>query len=124
MRLRLNAALPPALLAASLLLAPRPALCQQAKAVAEAQVAPPSMTLHVGARQALFATAYDADGNVIATAVRFAWSSNNVNVARVDSLGRVTAVAPGSAVIRAVAEGSGRPPKAGAAAVTVKARAP
>ncbi len=100
---------------------PAPALCQQAKAVVEVQVAPPSVTIQVGATHRLSALAYDADGNVIAAGVRYAWSSNNVNVARVDSLGVVTAVEPGNAVIRAEAVGS-RPPKIGAAAITVRRR--
>jgi uncharacterized protein YjdB len=90
------------------------------KPVAEVQVAPAAVTLHVGAKHKLSALAYDADGNVIAAGVRYRWSSNNVNVARVDSMGAVTAVAAGSAVIRAEAVGSGDPPRRGAAAITVR----
>jgi uncharacterized protein YjdB len=94
------------------------ALAQQP--VAEVQVVPPAVTLEVGATQQLHALAYDADGNVIPTGVRFRWASNNVNVARVDSTGAVTAVSKGSAVVRAEAAGSGTPPKRGVAAVTVR----
>jgi uncharacterized protein YjdB len=90
------------------------------KPVAEVQVAPPSVTLQVGAKQRLSALAYDADGNVIASGVHYVWSSNNVNVARVDSTGVVTAEGPGSAVINAEAVGSGNPPKRGVAAITVR----
>ncbi len=122
MKLSKSFALAPALVGAALLLVPSPALSQQPKAVAEVQVAPPMVRLETGATHRLAAMAYDADGNVIATGVRYVWSSNNVNVARVDSLGVVTAVEPGSAVIRAEAVGSGRPPKSGAAAVTVRRR--
>jgi uncharacterized protein YjdB len=113
-------ALAPALLVAPLFLAPSPALAQKAKAVAEVQVVPAAVTLAVGAERRLTAMAYDADGNVIASGVRYRWLSNNVNVARVDSTGTVRAVAPGTAVVRAVAEGSGKPPKRGVAAVTVR----
>jgi uncharacterized protein YjdB len=123
MRLRRMIALMPALIVSGLFLAaPRAAPAQNA--VAEVQVAPPSVTLQVGAKQRLSALAYDADGNVIASGVRYVWSSNNVNVARVDSTGVVTAEAPGSAVIRAEAAGSGNPPKRGVAAITVRARRP
>ncbi len=122
MRRGWNVALAPGLLAAALLLPPTPAPAQQPKAITEVQVAPPMVRLETGATHRLTAMAYDADGNVIATGVRYTWSSNNVNVARVDSLGVVTAVEPGSAVIRAEAVGSGRPPKSGAAAITVRRR--
>ena len=92
-------------------------------AVAEVQVAPEVVRLQENATSRLSALAYDAQGNVITT-VRFRWVSNNVNVAVVDSTGLVTAVAPGTAVIRAIAVGSGRPPRHGLAAVTVHRRAP
>jgi len=94
------------------------------KAVAEVQVAPPSVTMKAGATHRLTALAYDANGNVIAVGVRYAWSSNNVNVARVDSTGTVTAVAAGTAVVHAEAVGSGTPPKRGAAAITVRRPTP
>ncbi len=110
-------------LAPLLLVAAAPSVAVAQKPVAEVQVAPAAVTLAVGAEHKLAAMAYDADGNVIPTGVRYRWRSNNVNVARVDSTGTVTAVAPGSAVIHAVAEGSGRPPRRGEAVVTVR-RAP
>ncbi len=108
-------------LAASVLMALPTVSLAQGK-VAEVQVAPAAITLHAGTAQRLVAVAYDAGGNVLTT-VRYRWSSNNLNVARVDSTGTVTAVAPGSAVIHAVAEGSGRPARRGEAVVTVR-RAP
>ena len=108
---------------ATFLLACAPAVGEAQKPVAEVQVAPPSVTMHAGATQRLSALAYDADGNVIASGVRFVWSSNNVNVARVDSTGTVTAVAPGSVVIRAEVVGSGRP-RRGEATVHVRRPAP
>src|SRR4029077_15003932 len=69
-----------------------------AQNVAEVQVAPPSVTIRVGERTGLLATAFDRIGNVIPT-VRIIWSSNNVNVAKVDNSGRVTGVANGVAII-------------------------
>ena len=53
-----------------------------AQNVAEVQVAPPSVTIKVGERLGLLATAFDRVGNVIPT-VRPIWTSNNVNVAKV-----------------------------------------
>jgi uncharacterized protein YjdB len=71
-----------------------------AQNVAEVQVAPPSVNIRVGERTGLLATAYDRIGNVIPT-VRIIWSSNNVNIARVDNNGTVTGVANGVAIIEA-----------------------
>ena len=71
-----------------------------AQSVAEVQVAPPSVTIRVGERSGLLATAFDRIGNVIPT-VRIIWSSNNVNVAKVDNTGTVTGVANGVAIIEA-----------------------
>ena len=68
--------------------------------VAEVQVAPPSVTLKVGERTGLLATAFDRVGNVIPT-VRVIWSSNNVAVAKVDNDGTVTGVGGGVAIIEA-----------------------
>jgi uncharacterized protein YjdB len=111
-------------LAASLLfLAPAIATAQKPAAVAEVQVAPAAIAIQAGNTQQLIAVAYDAAGNVITTA-HYRWSSNNLNVARVDSTGTVTAVHEGSAVIRAEALGSGTPLKHGAAVITVRRRAP
>jgi len=71
-----------------------------AQNVAEVQVAPPSVTIKVGERNGLLATAFDRIGNVIPT-VRIIWSSNNLNVAKVDNNGTVTGVANGVAIIEA-----------------------
>src|SRR5919201_3504257 len=71
-----------------------------AQNVAEVQVAPPSMTIRVGERSGLLATAFDRIGNVIPT-IRIIWSSNNVAVAKVDNNGTVTGVANGVAIIEA-----------------------
>src|SRR6266513_4651673 len=71
-----------------------------AQSVAEVQVAPPSVTIRAGERTGLLATAFDRIGNVIPT-VRIIWSSNNVNIAKVDNNGTVTGVANGVAIIEA-----------------------
>src|SRR5436309_5138591 len=84
-------------------LAPLPPLAPRvltAQNVAEVQVAPPSVTIRVGERTGLLATAFDRIGNVIPT-VRIIWSSNNVNIAKVDNNGTVTGVANGVAIIEA-----------------------
>jgi len=94
-----------------------------AQTVAEVQVAPAAITLRVHTTQRLVAVAYDAAGNVITT-VHYKWTSNNLNVAKVDSTGAVSAVGDGSAVIRAEAIGSGPPPRHGVAVITVRGRAP
>jgi uncharacterized protein YjdB len=97
--------------AAALLLALPTALVAQN--VSEVQVAPPSVTLKVGERTGLLATAFDRGGNVIPT-VRVFWSSNNIQVARVDNNGTVTGVANGVAIIVARVG-----PRQGSAAVQV-----
>src|SRR2546422_4683033 len=71
-----------------------------AQNVAEVQVAPPSVTIRVGERSGLLATAFDRIGNVIPT-IRIIWSSNNVGVAKVDNSGTVTGVSNGVAIIEA-----------------------
>src|SRR5437773_7587491 len=86
----------PSFLLAALAL-PSVALAQN---VAEVQVAPPAVTIKVGERTGLLATAFDRIGNVIPT-VRVIWSSNNVQVARVDNDGTVSGVAGGVAIIEA-----------------------
>jgi len=85
--------------------------------VSEVQVAPAAATVTAGQTQRLHAMAYDGSGNVIASGVRYTWSSNNVNVARVDSVGTVTAVAAGTAIVKAEAIGTA---KSGSATVTVR----
>src|SRR5881296_4313723 len=86
-----------AALAALALCLPGAALAQN---VSEVQVAPPTITIKVGERSGLLATAFDRIGNVIPT-VRIIWSSNNINVAKVDNNGTVTGVANGVAIIEA-----------------------
>src|SRR5207253_321778 len=71
-----------------------------AQNIAEVQVAPHSVTIRIGERSGLLATAFDRAGNVIPT-VRIIWSSNNVAVARVDNNGTVTGVGGGVAIVEA-----------------------
>lgn len=84
-------------LAALALTIPGAALAQN---VAEVQVAPPTITIKVGERSGLLATAFDRIGNVIPT-VRIIWSSNNLAVAKVDNNGTVTGVGNGVAIVEA-----------------------
>ena len=86
------------------------------------QVAPAQLTLTAGTSHKLTALAYDADGNVILSGVRYHWSSNHPELARVSSSGTVTAVSQGKAVVRAEAVGSGSPPRNGTAEITVRKR--
>ncbi len=86
-----------AALAALALCLPGAALAQN---VAEVQVAPPTITIRVGERSGLLATAFDRIGNVIPT-VRIIWSSNNLAVAKVDNNGTVTGVGNGVAIVEA-----------------------
>src|SRR5712671_1938962 len=71
-----------------------------AQNVTEVQVAPPSVTIKVGERTGLLATAFDRVGNVIPTA-RVIWSSNNLVVAKVDNNGTVSGMGGGVAIIEA-----------------------
>src|SRR6185503_17242964 len=112
------------LLAALALVLPAGAAAQS---VSEVQVAPPSVNIRVGERTGLLATAFDRIGNVIPT-IRIIWSSNNINIAKVDNNGTVTGVANGVAIIEArvgqrrgqaaiqVGSGSSAPPPAAAVA--------
>ena len=70
------------------------------QSIADVQVAPPSVTIRVGERSGLLATAFDRIGNVIPT-VRIIWSSNNVSIVKVDNNGTVTGVGSGVAIIEA-----------------------
>jgi uncharacterized protein YjdB len=76
---------------------PRPA---QAQSVAEIQVTPETLTLAVGARQTLFATAYDRQGNLIPNA-RFTFWSSDTTVAKVGREGTVMGIRPGLAKVEA-----------------------
>jgi Tol biopolymer transport system component len=89
--------MPRAPLAALALCLPGAALAQN---VAEVQVAPPTITIKVGERSGLLATAFDRIGNVIPT-VRIIWSSNNLSVAKVDNNGTVTGMGSGVAIVEA-----------------------
>ncbi len=71
-----------------------------AQAVAEVQVTPETMTLGVGERQTIFATAYDRQGNLIPNA-RFTFWSSDTLVAKVGREGAVVGVKPGLAKIEA-----------------------
>lgn len=82
------------------LAAPAAPVTLSAQNVAEVQVAPPSVNIRVGERTGLLATAFDRIGNVIPT-VRIIWSSNNINIAKVDNNGTVTGVGNGVAIIEA-----------------------
>src|SRR5881392_768121 len=105
-----------------------------AQNVADVQVAPPSVTIRVGERSSLLATAFDRIGNVIPT-VRMIWSSNNVTIAKVDNNGTITGVANGVAIIEAragarrgqtavqVVGGAASPPPAPPAATAAAAAA-
>src|SRR5512143_1287888 len=71
-----------------------------AQTVAEIQVAPPSISIKVGERYGLLATAYDRVGNVL-PAARVTWVSNNPQVAKVDNTGTVLGVAAGATIVEA-----------------------
>ena len=81
--------------------------------VASVSVTPASASLTTGQTVQLTATPRDAGGNALTGRV-VTWSSNNTSVATVNSTGRVTAVAAGSATITATSEG-----QSGTAAVSV-----
>jgi hypothetical protein len=82
------------------------ALAGRAKAqtVAEVQVTPETLTLPVGGRQTLFATAYDRQGNLIPNA-RFSFWSSDTSVAKVGKDGAVVGVGPGLAKVEARVQG-------------------
>ena len=79
----------------------RPAAAQT---VSEVQVTPETMTLGVGQKQPIFATAYDRHGNLIATA-KFTFWSSDTSIARVSREGSVQGVAPGLAKVEARVQG-------------------
>jgi uncharacterized protein YjdB len=76
----------------------------RAQSVAEVQVTPETMTLGVGQRQALFATAYDRQGNLIPNA-RFTFWSSDTLVAKVSKDGAVLGKSPGLAKVEARVQG-------------------
>jgi Tol biopolymer transport system component len=81
-----------------------PVASAQAQTIAEVQVTPETMTLGVGQRQPLFATAFDSRGNIIASAKFTFWSSDTM-VAQVKKDGTVVGVNPGLAKIEARSQG-------------------
>lgn len=89
------------LLCLAFLRAPVPLVAQTAN---EVQVTPETMTLAVGQRQPIFATAYDRQGNLIASAKFIFWSSDTA-IVRVARDGTVQGVAPGLAKVEARIQG-------------------
>jgi hypothetical protein len=81
--------------------------------VASVSVSPDTVTLEVGGTRRLVATPRDSGGNAL-IGRGVAWSSSNETIARVASDGTVTAVAQGTATIRATSEG-----RTGSSTVTV-----
>jgi Tol biopolymer transport system component len=81
-----------------------PSVAAQTQAVSEVQVTPETMTLGVGQKQALFATAFDARGNLIPSA-RFTFWSSDTMIAQVRKDGMVIGVNPGLAKIEARSQG-------------------
>jgi hypothetical protein len=69
-----------------------------AQTVSEVQVTPETMTLAVGQKQPIFATAYDRQGNLIASA-KFTFWSSDTSIAKVTREGSVQGVAAGPAGI-------------------------
>jgi uncharacterized protein YjdB len=86
--------------------------------VASVSVSPPAADIQVGGTVQLTATPRDAAGNPL-TGRAVTWESSNPIVATVDANGRVTAVAPGTATIRATSEG-----RTGTSTITVTAAPP
>ena len=80
------------------------AVSARAQTVAEVQVTPETLTLTVGGKQTLFATAYDRQGNLIPNA-RFTFWSSDTSVAKVGRNGAVVGVAPGLAKVEARTQG-------------------
>src|SRR5215207_8315275 len=81
-----------------------PASLSWAQTLAEVQITPETMTLGVGQKQALFATAFDQRGNLIPSAKFTFWSSDTL-IAQVRKDGSVFGVKPGLAKIEARSQG-------------------
>jgi uncharacterized protein YjdB len=81
-----------------------PAQDVAAQTVTEVQVTPETMTLGVGQKQPIFATAYDRQGNLIASA-KFTFWSSDTTIARVSRDGTVQGVAAGLAKVEARVQG-------------------
>jgi serine/threonine-protein kinase len=82
--------------------APPTATAPAGPPLADVRVTPPTAQLRVGGTATLQAQPVDAQGQTVA-GIAVTWSSSAPQIARVDSLGRVTAVAPGLAMIEALA---------------------
>ena len=106
----------PTRIAAGLLLAAPLAPPVRAQ-VAEVQVVPEAVTLRVGERRPVLATAFDAAGNVLA--VSFTFRSTDTSVVAVDATGALLARRPGLARVEARA-GS----RSGAVTVAVRGMDP
>jgi uncharacterized protein YjdB len=85
----------------------------ESTSVASVTVTPASAMVSVGTSMQLTATPRDAAGNPL-TERSIIWASSDTSVAVVNTAGRVTGVAPGSAAITATSEG-----KSGTAAIMV-----
>lgn len=83
-------------------LVPAPRLAAQG--ASELQVTPETMTLGVGQKQPIFASAYDRQGNIISSAKFSFWSSDTA-IAKVSKDGSVLGVAPGLAKVEARLQG-------------------
>jgi uncharacterized protein YjdB len=75
-----------------------------AQTVSEVQVTPETMTLAVGQKQPIFATAYDRQGNLIPSA-KFTFWSSDTSIARVSREGTVQGIAAGLAKVEARVQG-------------------
>jgi Bacterial Ig-like domain (group 2) len=84
--------------------------------VAEVQVVPESVTLAVGDRRPILATAFDAAGNVLT--IPFTFRSTDTSVVAVDATGALLARRPGLARVEARAGG-----RTGAVTVAVRGTA-
>ena len=76
----------------------------RAQTASEVQVTPETMTLAVGQKQPIFATAYDRQGNLIASA-KFTFWSSDTSIAKVTREGTVQGVAAGLAKVEARTQG-------------------
>lgn len=81
-----------------------PGVSAVAQSVSEVQVTPETMTLGVGQKQAIFATAFDQRGNLIPSAKITFWSSDTL-IAQVRKDGTVLGITPGLAKIEARSQG-------------------
>ncbi len=75
-----------------------------AQTASELQVTPETMTLGVGQKQPIFASAYDRQGNFISSA-KFTFLSSDTTIAKVSKDGAVLGVAPGLAKVEARLQG-------------------